>query len=822
MELNSAQLKEKSLVALLQLVDFSIDLDRNRDDTMWSDDGKQIVYLYDTSVFDCFLEPKENKKSMRPLRWAGSLVDDKKQDFSSQAAMLAAEYLIGSGPPGVLGREMLLTPWHYEELISWIEKRHTSLSLLLKRKSQSVVDEISQRLELVERIKRDYKTPKKRTNLTLKAASVLANSVIAEPLDQISRLLNPKIFDRILPATSKYVPDQEELALIEISAREWFKLILDDVNHKKKVSKKEFKGPNSIWNDARSIAYSNWLSTKLRNDGKRVVFVSADNGLYQVYREWYANQDATSINYYDPFIMRRLSQYAPQLNLVDASSDLSSEFSDRSEAFELYSKVRDAVELALMPFYLISETDRNNYWSDREVFQRKIRGKEFLAIGLSHDSKIIKNSFVDRRGEYFSSEWYKARLDEITELRGVWETFQELGVSLFFELVSNRLKEDFGIVYEDVQAMEKIAGQKLTVDKIIELVDDLALNGQKSAVNGALDFIDSVVLISKPLRNRLPNTIWYNFSKSTDVSKLVNKWFSTGKKSSKLFESVRHFSVEDLFAFASIIALNNGHWAAAQRYAKLALEASSGAKAQTDELKFLLAVCRRFYLGTITTIPLSRPKEVTSRIHELVIDTYLEALTLHNEILQNTSSNSKRNNILKLRAQSEVSALNLLLYSHVALFDFPIEIFGSLEPQHLDIEEIKLELLDIFHEVKKVEEGHRVQEIQRQITYNIAAAESLKFLASPKDKYKFDKRLVEVCSLLHTLYNEKVENESAMIRAEVLCFLGLGKKHLGNHIEKLNEAIAQGERATLFIDRQFCKSLHLRMSELRTYFRQPV
>ena len=89
------------------------------------------------------------------------------------------------------------------------------------------------------------------------------------------------------------------------------KIIQKEVRLQHNRNKKILRSPTSIWNDARSIALIEWLSTQLPSS-ERMVFVTGDQTLFDAYRRAYEDSGYRQ-NRKRAFFLRRVTQYSPNV-----------------------------------------------------------------------------------------------------------------------------------------------------------------------------------------------------------------------------------------------------------------------------------------------------------------------------------------------------------------------------------------------------------------------------------------------------------------------------------------------------------------------------
>lgn len=798
------------------LLDFSNDMSRNRDDAEWSSKGNEIIYVLDTSVLSSFIYPADWTRAMRVLSWHNRHIERPNDIafYEGYSAMIAAEYLIAVDAPGSRSKHIFMSPWHGDELSNYIKKTYKKLSKKISDASKSkwegstLAKEVDQKIELV-RQAREYEPAGEnnidRASITRKAAQILLNSEVAEPLDQIYRLTSQEIRNRFRTLDQRFPVSDEDLNFICFDAREWFERIWEEVELNKESFRRKSK--LNVWSDALTISYLSWISTNKLRDDQRVVFVTADMGIFDVYRRWFITRDANKPEFYQPFIFRRLSQFAPLINLIDAKSDISDSIENREDAFSLFDEINNSIEMALIPFSLSKRNYRNFSIKNEMV---TMRGREMLAFGSRRRHNTQYDSTLNVYSNYLPKEWYLEQSRRFVKIGEIWGQLQTAATGLFFELVKTRINDDFGISIKDIDALEKVGGTQLSVQYFQDLAAELAHESTESALEGAHKLVASSKFDDGPDAHRLPKTIWYEVNKGISIEYYLNGW-RNGESQSRHTLTGKNLP-ETVFVLAASISLAQGSWATADIYSKRAINASlSNTHNQLNEIKFLRALCLRFNIGTISThlegfggVP---SIEVIEQCIKIVKNHYLSARDLLVEVIQyEERSNLVDKNRKLFRAKSELIALKLYYFSSIGSSPYNIK---SINKNNLLSElaaEVRICIDECNDIIKNIEvKDDKYYEIENQFHINVAVLCVLEFLFLQNKSAVSADLLENISAKVSTDGNLNLANRSSVVRAEVNAFMLMFGSVRRSAFRDLEQSLVEGRVSSLALDRAICR-----------------
>jgi hypothetical protein len=197
----------------------------------------------------------------------------------------------------------------------------------------------------------------RRFQLARTGSTLLATSTYSEPLEQLQRLLTKPLFTRIRTLHLDFTPTHEDLAHIRREGRAWLQRLKDEREDDKKkrarAGNREPERPDlNLKNDAESLAFIQWAASQVYSN-QRMVFVTGDRLLVNAYRRWYAGMTPSCSMYYQPFLLRRASQYLPVLNIGDSDNDISKGIKGHVQKGEIFTQLFCLIEIALLPLNLL-------------------------------------------------------------------------------------------------------------------------------------------------------------------------------------------------------------------------------------------------------------------------------------------------------------------------------------------------------------------------------------------------------------------------------------------------------------------------------------
>lgn len=782
--------QEAALRQVLRLVDLSRDLDRNRDDSAFADEGGEIVYVLDENIFELFIRPFRHTDSVETFYadiWSLSRTPDPEwRSFEAQAALIASEFLLSPKLPGVKDGIVRMTAEHRWELAQRVEdltrefreslqKQEASIRIEVKKKFEALTvllangSENSPRSRVEDSVlQRDLSSLRRvgKSEVLLRrfqaariAASVLANDETTEPLDQLRRVVTPPIRSKLKTLNLDFPPSERDRKSIDYDAQNWFIRIVDELKRPGHRGRLRAQKPatKAIWNDARSIAFLLWISRHRLRPRQRLAFVTGDMVLYDAYRRWYSHEEQKSATSNQPFVMRRAVQYSPIFNPHDTKGDLST--SDQLAKSKLFSLIQQAVEASLLPLTLsLGAPDPR----DRDATREKLALRAIDLDNLLEDEQIANFALL------ISDEWLSNHDERIRDIRDLWQETQRIAIGSSFDLVSARLSHE---QREIISRMTDSNGQQSEVllsDYAAKLLDRL---------------IDDSIELWLPLAEEFLLTPGSSkrFSPNINIEEALAKdGVDVGPQSQR--------SPVLVFAKAAIHALRIQDTGNATRFANLALRPSEvrlkhGSPGALDlELQYLAGISYTVDIGAVGEhLKRRTPHEAGTRSLQRVKQAYSQASSLLHSCLSNhfviPMERSNRpdpyDEVRYLRALSARASLNLFMAASIGLAvdDENLRDLNLAEASNY----LRIAKGDLRMCVKLGNDTaqHPLSDtIRRQYLINTAAAEVLAYIFAREGPYRFDEKLNPLVRQVERLFENTKEPHALMI-AELSAFLFL-------------------------------------------------
>jgi len=129
--------QEIILRQVLRLVDLSGELDCNRSDSDYVENGGTILSVIDENIFEMFARPSHHREAVETFYadiWESSgKTNEEWRSFEAQAALITAEFII-SGADSGSDREIFMTDHHRWELAHRIETLISDVRIEVSRK----------------------------------------------------------------------------------------------------------------------------------------------------------------------------------------------------------------------------------------------------------------------------------------------------------------------------------------------------------------------------------------------------------------------------------------------------------------------------------------------------------------------------------------------------------------------------------------------------------------------------------------------------------------------------------------------------------------
>lgn len=692
----------------IQMLNLVQGIERNQSDEMFEADGGRIHYVFDENVFEMFVMPKRMRSFVGTFqstfwkRFADPAHFRAWPSFNAQSAMLAAEYLLSGELPGQEDSKLLfMTPWHMNELSNrvgelTVELRGRIEAAQLEGRTSSVERDLDswfrskqgradatdpyfwaplarepQLREDLDNLQSHGNVEPARIDRFAAArilARVLSEDTYFEPVEQLARLVSPGTRDRIVDLTTRFglgSRDEEEL---ERSATEWHSRLDKQIKSAKKIPPRR---PAAIWSDAYSLALVNWVSENCDRASERVVLVTGDRFLYNAYLEFWSNWRRNSPET-DPFVLRRIVQYAPILNMNNRK------FSDISDTGSLIDSTQQAMEVTLLPFNLSRMSTLAA--DDPHMLER---GRHYLALKAAEEINPADDVSINYFLKQATPSWF---IDQQRSLRGLcdlWKQTERTAIGAMFPLVQRRLhdrieKLDAHIVtHPDAKLADVLSNRaNQLLDRIVTRSVDV---WYPIAVKFINDKLREAMAVEERLPLRAPIAVRLEVragSGTFDLTETIERWIRENDQTvvrllMQHYEQAREQNL--LFAFASGISLGQRDWSNADHYAHLAVQAATLDKtdntppAHENELRYLHSIAKRFRVGEIGPPANERAYLLLRRRYAAARDLLEHCFKYHVEYLECEEAGVRPHVLKLIRTQSERAALDLFFAASVGL-----------------------------------------------------------------------------------------------------------------------------------------------------------
>jgi hypothetical protein len=678
-----------------------------------------------------------------------------------------------------------------------------------------------------------------------------AQRLVADEADiapeQAKRIASKEFADRLVPLARLYPLTSADQDEIRDQAREWEKRFDDEIKRRGPGGPERSRG--SLRNDAVSLALVLWIvqtgtapretvsgkpASDVKHPDERIVFVTGDSVMFHAYRRWYAEQTATR-----PFVLRRLTQYSPIINLDDASSDVSGHR-------ELFERTRIAIESALFLFNLGSR--ERTPLEERQLAS----GRDDLAVRLTDFVRLLElpedqwkpGSPDEKVFGFFAPllrEWLPENAPRLKELGSLWQSLERFAIGVSHDLVVRReagaapaqaaiAARDSGLT--DVY-LAYIASSltTLAVDSLRMMFPFVAqylldATAEKEFEDGAELRVPITIRLLVPAGEAGSREVPYEAQdllrqirdKEPEIISILDV-----KQNGRLAERP-HL----VYALAAALALRVGHWPEAERFADLATpddptsldvfsRVAEGDQTLADEdekfeFLYLAAVAKRFRMGSRAPLYWGAREDIWLRSLNSAVDMLTRCERHHasrGELFRET------------RAVSERAAARLFYASWAAItppdilercnFDFAT----AIHEFHLGLDDLrKCRGLEMAARARSRLEPVRIsffERIERQYTINLAAGQVLRHLLS-RPGHPVDGLLPEECDELTLRLAPMMEAGASLpsvAMTDVDAFLALERKN-----QAASARLLRGSelRARLPLDRDTLEAVrhHLR------------
>lgn len=819
---------------LRRFLDIGNDLTRYRNDREFALDGNEILYVFDSQVFRMFVQPGKWSNSITSF-YARDWIDERQpkewEPLQQQAALISAEFLLSGNLDGSRNQRIYITPWHGIELKNAIENLYDEAAGNLGTKSKQAASEIRKKLKLLidfeeNRLKNITSENHRKEQskeleaigellstseisqykLTKEIASTLVECSITEPLDQLYRLSTDPIRNRIRPLTEQFQIRADDANDVLDDARRWYSAMW------RYYESAEFEpegGALALWNDARSISLVRFISnSKLRPD-QRIVYVTPNRVIFDVYRSEFIASEPNSRAFYEPFLLRRTQQFSPIYSL---SHDGSKDSKLSSSTYNLFEKVTNALEISLLPFQLAYD-DQSDEKIEHRIFRQ--RGREHFAMSHADHENIQTNLFTRE----LSDDWIDSHNDLITSLVDEWRSYERASSGKYAKYLIKRVEDDRKLFRPDLQFNLEENYERAVENYLSKLVSEISKAVNKNSATAAVEFINALDQKFGQSPNRGPKTIW-NRVDGKFVFDVIADWAELSTTAKVDFQSKIQSSPAQVFSLAAFAAFELERWAEAAEFADLAIT-NARLTEDTDpyeiaEIEFLAAVTQRFLIGSLWAhleIGDSQASEqaAESSIEQVVVYYEKAKKVLENQFRKYRRSRGiQRLQLSAIRAASELAALKLFLALTLVVSKFKPRAFP--DPQ-----------ITIANLLDEVDDHHRYcitqenkisdtslqglkERLRRQYYLNSAASEMARLisdnLARPRRK---------IPNKVREFFKEKdiryLRTLSAMSQVEVCVYAILEDLDKPYALSFLNSALADAQNG-FALDRAICRYIN--------------
>jgi hypothetical protein len=686
---------DQLLKLFFQLLDLSLDVERNREDHAFHQEGRTISYVLDENLLELFIDPRDSRGRMISLHapeWSRSRrASAAHRSVVAETALATAEYLISGELPGQRRRALFMTEWHRWEFTRRVEELQVQQIRRLRRATPEEFRErfagvretlavFEQRPDDIElhlanrRLAADLEAFRARgpTREALKAylatrlaLELLANDELLEPSQQLRRLVTPPLrhvfttLHRALPPATA-----EEKRAIAEDAREWMRRLRDECARREidVIARDEAEGvgrrrsEGALWDDAKSLALVRWAAAGQSRSSldQRLVFVTADQLVFDVYRRWYADLPFRDPAYSEPFCLRRITQFAPVFNLLSSGRV-------EGEAYlELFKDLLQTLEVMLLPLNLSRIASR----APSDILGRM---RERTALRPTEPGRIADDPAyrpLVAALQHGGVSRYRAELDNIIDR---WRELERAALGRPDEQIQHRI----GAAEAIEAGFDPDVSAEAFERYVTELVQTLLSGSRKLSLPLAREFIDHWPAPANQEVTRAPIALQLTVTtpgRSFAVGELLDRRLAGGETEPLLDEEGWNALYEQpsvVFSIATAQCLATRDWSNAQHFAEMALleELEEGARSdgpagqdQGAEIKYLYALVTRFRMGEIGPPLTGDAFTRLSRYYRLALQHLDECEAYHSQA-------GSRQELRVMRALSERAALHLFFIS---------------------------------------------------------------------------------------------------------------------------------------------------------------
>ena len=678
----------------LKLIELAIDIDRNRDDAQIArneseSESPPAKFVFDANLFEIFINPTDRRGDIASLHakdWlarGGVAATRHKQlrRIVPQTAILTAEYLMSdefrSGGDG----KIYLTEWHFAEYV----RRINAIAIdLWKKKIQNFTSEDSRELvdllkhakiaqthgklppelaknypqlseDIADCLNRNILTAEQLGPFVANRLTLMALDTTAELREtlQLNRLLESNISGAMYTLQDA-VDLRGEWAEIEKEGDEWYNRFQRELDLSP-GSRSRTKA--ALMDDARSLAYVIAATNKTKG-AERIIFVTADNIIFDAYRRWFHKRASKITTAGEPFVLRRISQYSPIFNMADSNNALGSGVQD------LFQSIRGTIELALLPMNLVAKEERETAGRKENAVPAQLdtlaAARVAMPLRLKDPTTCIDDDQFNELVEALDGKDVAASKQILDDILANLRLIERTNLGLADEYIRVRLSDWEKELPElnEVKPHHYVDAFKNYIRSKIDVAIQSSLEFAKPL---ARKFIESCIDKVGPDRARVPVA----FLPDTELGKLLSEILVHGSESETLQDRLwEAFSARPstIFYLAAWLSLMTEEWAQAEQYSELSLmsmKASFDGFIRIDTVEqaetfFLCALTKRVQIAAVAP---SARGDVLARINAL----WKDATRIHAALIRFYQSQDDQQSVALeiLRVKSEWSALDL-------------------------------------------------------------------------------------------------------------------------------------------------------------------
>lgn len=630
MPLSSSQRRQRKVLRRFgHLLDLTCDMDRSTSDRDFlnqhqaaHDTSRQIHYVFDENVFELFIDPSSQPSfcsNFYSKVWSSTNAPES-SEYSSEAGLIAAEYLFSSSLPGLgKARSILLTEWHYTELKSRLFSLKKDLEGKVRDLGVTERNFEAYRQEIAELVRTDGPTASdveqyvaskeidedvaaflKEENDNVAAsrfikarrlASLLTQDRVVEPLHQLSRLYTD-VLPRVRPLNQQFKISDKDKANAKSLIQDWIVNLQDHYGSDARSGRVQF--------DARSIAYVHWVAKNRLSRDERIVLVTGDSRLFDAYRSWYRKRDVG-----EAFLLRKVNQYAPLLNPHDMPNDIA----DASErGYYLFDNVRRAIDAPLLTFNIVTRESSVTHESSRE----------HMAGLLSRSKAPEREAAVRFFTHSLDEKWWSQRDDMFSTLRRQWRTTERLAIGTSLPILEHRQATHRSMLSE-ISSYD-VSDERESFSRYLHrLLDTISIEAMRSDLPDAISFTRGIFKKDKGQEARAPLELLLEVpvtrqgepEQPIEFASLMDKVRVGDATGLQLLDSNHNSALrarpDILFAVAAGLAIRGRAWMEAERFADNAVTAAepleyigSGATDAKPEYLYLQSLARRFVIASLS------------------------------------------------------------------------------------------------------------------------------------------------------------------------------------------------------------------------------